>query len=141
MNGAFIQRQAVVVLAVACVCHHLYLIFTGLIPNLVSRPIHLALALPWVFVIGAKGGGVKRIVGYLICIFGVVGCIYIVANRDLLSDQYGYIEGWHQYVLGVGLILVVLEMARRAIKLALPAVAVVALLYGLLGNHLPGGNI
>ena len=31
-----------------------------------------------------------------------------------------------------------LEMARRAIKLALPAVAVIALAYGLLGQYLPG---
>jgi TRAP transporter 4TM/12TM fusion protein len=138
MSAAFFQRQAVVVLAVACVCYHLYLIFTGLIPNLISRPIHLALALPWVFAIGVKGSPVKRISGYLICIFGIYGCMYIVMNRDVLVEQYGFIEGWHQYLLGAGLILVVLEMARRAIKLALPSVAVVALLYGLLGQYLPG---
>ena len=35
-----------------------------------------------------------------------------------------------QYLLGIGLILVVLEMARRAIKLALPSVAMLALAYG-----------
>jgi hypothetical protein len=43
-------------LAAACVGYHLYLIFTGLIPNLISRPVHLALALPWVFIIGTRGG-------------------------------------------------------------------------------------
>ena len=40
-------------LAATSVVFHLYLIFSGLLPNLVTRPLHLALALPWVFVIGA----------------------------------------------------------------------------------------
>ena len=33
---------------------HIWLIFSGLVPNLVSRPLHMALALPWVFVFLAK---------------------------------------------------------------------------------------
>ena len=40
-------------LAALSVCYHLYIIFSGLIPNLISRPIHLALALPWVFMVGS----------------------------------------------------------------------------------------
>lgn len=138
MNFSSVQRSAVAILAAVCVYYHLHLIFIGLIPNLISRPIHLALALPWVFIIGAKGGVFKRTGGYLICIFGISGCIYVALNRDSLVEQYGYIENLHQYVLSVGLILVVLEMARRAIKLALPTVAVIVLLYGLLGQYFPG---
>jgi hypothetical protein len=63
MNRFATQRHVTIVLAVVCVYYHLHLIFTGLIPNLISRPIHLALALPWVFVIGIEGGAVKRISG------------------------------------------------------------------------------
>ena len=138
MNRFATQRHVTIVLAVVCVYYHLHLIFTGLIPNLISRPIHLALALPWVFVIGIEGGAVKRISGYLLCTVGIYGCLYIAFNRNALVEQYGFIEGVQQYVLGVGLILVVLEMARRAIKLALPTVAVIALAYGVFGQYLPG---
>jgi len=138
MNKSTLSRYVTALMAVACVYYHLHLIFTGLIPNLISRPIHLALALPWVFVIGAGGGRVKRISGYLMCAFGIYGCIFIALSRNVLVEQYGFIEGLHQYVLGVGLILVVLEMARRSIKLALPTVAAIALAYGLLGQYLPG---
>lgn len=68
-----------------------------------------------------------------------VGSIrYIALTRDQLVEQYGYLEGAWQYVLAIGLILVVLEMARRAIKLALPSVALLALMYGVLGEYLPG---
>ncbi|MBT8370574.1 MAG: TRAP transporter fused permease subunit [Deltaproteobacteria bacterium] len=138
MNTASIQHYAKVVFATICVYYHIHLIFTGLIPNLISRPIHLALALPWVFIIGAQGTRLKRFSGYFFGVFGVFGCAYIAFNRDQLVEQYGFIEGALQYVIGAGLILVVLEMARRAIKLALPIVAVIALLYGLFGQYIPG---
>jgi len=138
MKLSSIKHQATLLLAVACTYYHLHLIFTGLVPNLLSRPIHLALALPWVFVIGATGGLWKKITGLAICGFGIYSCSYIAINRNQLADQYGYIDTLQQYIIAVGLILVVLEMARRAVKLALPTVAVLALMYGLLGQYIPG---
>lgn len=133
-----LRRYGVIALAITSVFFHLYLIFTGLIPNLISRPIHLALALPWIFLIEVKGGVLHRISSYLICAFGLFACAYIALNRNQLVEQYAYLEGTGQYILAIGLILVVLEMARRAIKLALPTVAFIALMYGVLGQYLPG---
>ncbi len=125
-------------LAVTSVVFHVYLIFSGLLPNLITRPIHLALALPWVFMIGQQGSFFKRWIGYGLCGFGLFGCFYIALNRDLLVEQYGSLEGTGQLVLAAGLIIVVLEMARRAIKLALPTVAMIILCYGFFGHYLPG---
>jgi TRAP transporter 4TM/12TM fusion protein len=138
ISTAALGRAALVALAITSVGYHLYLIFIGLIPNLISRPIHLALALPWIFLIGREGSRWQKWAGYAWCLFGLYACAYIALQRDLLVEQYGYLEGVGQYVLAIGLILVVLEMARRAIKLALPSVAVLALCYGLFGQHLPG---
>ena len=135
---ARIKSHAAVVLAAACVIFHLYLIFSGLIPNLVSRPLHLALALPWVFLLSTKSIGIERIAGAILCLVGLFGCLYIVFLHDMLGDQYGYLEGMHQYIIAGGLIIVVLEMARRAVKLALPIVAILSLLYAFLGQYLPG---
>jgi hypothetical protein len=36
------------VLGAASIAFHLWLIFSGLVPNLVSRPLHMALAVPWI---------------------------------------------------------------------------------------------
>ncbi len=126
------------ILAITSVVFHIYLIFTGLLPNLITRPIHLALALPWVFIFGNKDTGLRKWVGYGLCCIGLLGCFYITFNRDQLSEQYGSLEGTGQLVIAIGLILVILEMARRAIKLALPTVAVIALTYGFLGQYIPG---
>ncbi len=114
-------------LAITSVVFHIYLIFTGLLPNLITRPIHLALTLPWIFIFGNKDTGLRKWIGYGLCCIGLFGCFYITFNRNQLGEQYGSLEGTGQLVIAIGLILVILEMARRAIKLALPTVAVIAL--------------
>ena len=132
------MTSLVTLLAFGTVAFHVALIFTGLLPNLVVRPVHLALALPWVFVIGARGSLLSRLSGWLFAATGIAICTYIALHTDALGDQYGYIEGWLQRTGGVLILLIVLEMARRAVKLALPALSVIALAYGLFGAYLPG---
>ena len=126
-----------VALGLGSVCFHIWLIFSGLVPNLVSRPLHMALALPWVFVFMAKTEAARRS-GLFLTAVGLALCFYVVINRDALSDQYGSLEGTLQLYGAAGLILIVLEMARRAIGWPLPVIAALALCYGLFGTHLPG---
>lgn len=116
---------------------HLWLIFSGLIPNLVSRPLHMALAAPWVLVFIATSRA-AWISGVVLTAAAVAGALYIAVNQSALGDQYGFLEGSFQYVVAVGLLLIVLEMARRAIGWPLPVIAALALAYGLLGQHIPG---
>ncbi|MEM9676420.1 MAG: TRAP transporter fused permease subunit [Pseudomonadota bacterium] len=125
------------VCAVLLVTFHLALIFSGLVPNLVSRPLHLALALPWIFLF-APGGLWTRVSGVVLCAAGVAACVWIAVQHDALGDQYGSLDGSFQIVVAVVLLLVVLEAARRAIGWPLPCVAFIALLYGLYGQHIPG---
>ena len=116
---------------------HLYLIFSGLIPNMISRPLHMALALPWVFLYLAKSRA-AWLSGMVMTVLGIAACLYIVFNQSALGDQYGYLQGPLQIALAVVLLLVTLDMARRAISWPLPLVALLALLYGLFGDQLPG---
>jgi len=116
---------------------HIWLIFSGLVPSLVSRPLHMALALPWVFLFAATGVA-QRVAGVMLVAIGVVLCGYIALNEATLSDQYGFIAGWSQMAVAFGLILLVLEMARRTVGWPLPLIAFFFLLYGFFGNHIPG---
>lgn len=124
-------------LALALVVFHLGLIFSGLVPNLVSRPVHLALALPWIFLF-AGGGLLNRASGAALCLLGVAASLWVAINQNTLSDQYGFLEGNLQFAIAAVLLIVVLEGARRAIGWPLPIVAALALLYGLFGQHIPG---
>lgn len=123
--------------ALLSVLFHLGLIFSGLVPNLVSRPLHLALALPWIFIF-AESRGFSRTSGWVICFLGVAACIWVATQHDALSDQYGFLEGDFQTGIAIVLLLTVLEAARRAISWPLPTVALTALAYGLFGQYIPG---
>ena len=116
---------------------HISLIFSGLIPNLVSRPLHMALAIPWVMLFVPQSRG-SLYSGIVLTVIGVSACIWIALTHNSLMDQYGFLETDFQLGVAVVLILTVLEMARRSIGWPLPLVAICALAYGLLGNHIPG---
>ena len=122
--------------ALASVVFHLGLVFSGLVPNLVSRPMHLVFVLPWVLIWGRQG--VSLWSGVVLTVLGVGAALWIVVNREMLGDQYGFLEGNFQVALAAVLVLVVLEAARRSIGWPLPLVAATALLYGLFGQHIPG---
>ena len=124
-------------LGLASIVFHLGLIFSGLVPNLVARPVHLALALPWVLIYAAQGRAALA-TGWALTALGVAACGWIAWNHDTLGDQYGFLEGDFQLGLAIVLILVVLEAARRAIGWPLPLIAALALAYALWGQHIPG---
>lgn len=131
------ERIFFALLGAVSIAFHLGLIFSGLVPNLLARPLHMMLALPWVFVLAARSRA-ERLSGLVLMTAGLISCLYIVLNEEALSDQYGALEGTGQLIMAVTLMIVVLEMARRAISWPLPLVAALALFYGLLGQYLPG---
>jgi TRAP transporter 4TM/12TM fusion protein len=124
-------------LGIVCISFHLWLIFAGLVPNLVTRPIHMALALPWVFLWRPKGQ-LLDIWSALACLAGLVACAWVAFEQNSLADQYGSLEGALQTTLAVVLILAAIDMARRAVGWPLPFIAALMLLYGLFGQHIPG---
>jgi len=124
-------------LGAVSILFHLWLIFSGLVPNLVARPLHMALALPWILIFSAREMRAK-ISGTVLTVFGLAACLWIAANQDRLADEYGFLEGTFQIFIAIVLLVVVLEMARRSINWPLPTVAVMALAYGLWGQYIPG---
>jgi len=136
---AMTKRIALAALAGLLVAYHLALVFSGLVPNLVSRPLHMALILPWVLVfVPQEMGWLKRISGVALALAGITASLWVALNQNSLGDQYGFLEGPFQIAIAAILLLVVLETARRAIGWALPIVAAIMLLYGLFGQHIPG---
>ncbi|WP_447527522.1 TRAP transporter permease [Vreelandella sp. TE19] len=126
-----------VALGATSVIFHLGLIFYGLAPALVSRPLHMALLLPWVLVYMARTR-FQRLSGGLLTLLGVAACAYIALNEQALAYQYGFIDTPLQMAIGVFLIFLALEAARRAIGWPLPLVALLALMYGVFGEYIPG---
>jgi TRAP transporter 4TM/12TM fusion protein len=97
----------------------------------------MALVIPWVFLF-KPSVGLRRIFDWGFTLTGIAACFWIIANHNLLLDQYGYLANDFQMVIAVILLVTVLEMARRSIGWPLPLLAFAALLYGLFGNYIPG---
>ncbi|MEM0907038.1 MAG: TRAP transporter fused permease subunit [Pseudomonadota bacterium] len=123
-----------VALGALTIVFHLWLVFSGLVPNLVARPLHMALAIPWI-ALYLRGPSVS---GALLAVAGVAACLYIALNHRALGDQYGMLFGPLQYAVAFTLLGVTLEVARRAIGWPLPMVALAALLYAAFGEYIPG---
>ncbi len=121
-----------VALGLVSIAFHLGLVFQGLVPALVARPLHLALILPWVYLGGRRPWGTG------VTVLGVGICLWIAWSHRALRDQYGFLEGPGQMVMAVVLLAIVLDAARRMIGWPLPLVAATTLAYGLFGQHIPG---
>ncbi|MBE58025.1 MAG: TRAP transporter permease DctM/Q [Gammaproteobacteria bacterium] len=131
------NTQVWVAIGLLSVFFHTYLIFSGLIPSLVSRPLHLVAALPWIFLI-PQTTFPREFRDMIWFCLAAIACIYLAVNESGLSDQYGFLEGYFQYFIGFVLITTVLEMARRTVGLPLPIVTSLFLLYGFFGHLIPG---
>ncbi|MEH6443914.1 MAG: TRAP transporter fused permease subunit [Oceanospirillaceae bacterium] len=131
------QRYFWAALGLISIIFHLTLIFSGLVPNLVSRPLHMALALPWAFVFLSETK-LQRISGYFFVVISMFSSCWVAYKAEMLADQYGYISQNYQLWIAGALLLSVLEMARRCIGWPLPLVAAIALMYGLFGEYIPG---
>jgi TRAP transporter 4TM/12TM fusion protein len=117
----------------------LFLPVYAFVPNLIERAIHLGLVFPIVFLAGKKTSSTRALLlNILIAAVGVFLCLYIIVDFEGILDQYGIVKDQSQVVLGVLMVLVVLEAARRMIKPVLPSITLLFLLYALLGHHIPG---
>jgi hypothetical protein len=118
---------------------HLGLIFSGLVPNLVSRPLHMALALPWIFLFAAKAAGER---GQRRGAAGSASaaCLWIAWNHAALGDQYGFLESRLSDRCSPSCCCWWCWRRAAGHRLAAAAVALLALLYGLFGQHIPASS-
>ena len=101
-------RSVWIGLGALSIIFHLWLIFSGLVPNLVSRPLHMALVIPWVFLF-KPSVGLWRVCDWGFTLVGIAACFWIVANHNLLLDQYGYLANDFQTVIALILLITVLD--------------------------------
>jgi len=126
-------------LAIVFLIFHLYLIFSGLVPNIIQRSIHLCLALPLIYLyFPINKSKTKLISDILLASLSFVTSLYIAINYEKIIYQYGIIDGKLQIMLAIIMILLILEAARRCVKPALPIISLLFLMYAFFGHLLPG---
>ncbi|RPI09847.1 MAG: TRAP transporter large permease subunit, partial [Zetaproteobacteria bacterium] len=117
----------------------LFLPVYAFVPNLVERALHFGLAIPLIFLARRKPAGrLPRLLDVGLTLLGLFLCGYIALNFQAVLDQYGVVTGGGQTVMGLLMILLILEAARRTIRPVLPAITLLFLLYALYGHVIPG---
>lgn len=125
------------VAAVTMSLFHLYTGYFGSLDPWSQRVTHLTLGLLITFLSYPIVKGKKvSFIDILLALISLSCGAYIIINMDAIVDRAGMPTTW-DVVFGVLTILLVLEMTRRVIGLALVIVAVVFLLYAYFGPYLP----
>lgn len=136
-----IGKIIVTVLAVVSSLYHLYYAFFHPYFALNHRSLHwlfMSMLLFILYPFSKKRSPKKRISVFdaLFLLITVGISLWIFINSGAILRRAGIFQPM-DVVLGVALILIVLEGARRATGLAVPIIALVFILYALLGPYLP----
>ena len=123
----------------------LFVLYTsafGALDSLVQRSVFLALVVALGLLRYPLGGGttwrpVGIVVDALMAAVAVGSCVWVARHADEIMNSLPT-AGTLEMAMAVGLVLVILELSRRAIGLIFPVMVSCGLLYALLGNLVPG---
>ncbi len=135
------QRSFIVLLAVAAAVLHLYSAGFAPLTALALRPLHLALLGALGFLGATAGNKPQRdrpgASGAVLAVLLAASCLYLVSQHQALVTRAGTARP-SDLVAGAIAVLLVLELARRTVGMALVCVALLALAYSQIGPWLPG---
>ncbi len=136
------RQRAITALSLALALFVLYTSAFGVFDSLVQRAAFVALVVcvgvmqfPLVLPAPVRWLGVA--VDAAILAVALAACGYVVWNADEIMNSLPS-AGPREIALAAGLVLVILELSRRAIGLVFPAMVATGLAYAMLGQYVPG---
>ena len=132
-------QRFVLAVSIVFVIYQIILPVYAFMPNMRERAIHLALALVVIFLGGTeKRSRVRWVMDIMLTSLGVGFCLYVFFQYHNIIEQYGAASGPLQVWMGLLLVIIVLEAARRMVRPALPIIVFLFLLYAIFGHLVPG---
>ncbi|MHB9152419.1 MAG: TRAP transporter permease [Spirochaetales bacterium] len=142
LEGA--ARKLMYVYIVLIGLFHIYTSVFGNFEAYLQRALHLTMIMPLAFILWPvrKKGPMDRVPWYDVVL--ALACFapgaYIVANYWAITSRIVQVDPvtTTQLILGILLVLLLLEAGRRVVGLPITIIAVIAILYMLFGNYIPG---
>lgn len=132
----------VFVIAVAYALFHIYTGLMGILPGYGQRIMHIACACMLVLLVYPPSNQAKSVYWHALNITLIGAVLFFAVYGMLYADLAGSVRAiapnTSDTILAGITILLVLEVTRRLFGIALPLVAIVAILYALFGHLLPG---
>ena len=125
------------------VVFQLYTAGFGQFPNLIQRAIHAAFGLVLAFLVlpaskKSKSAAGMNPLNILLAAACIVFCLYIVFNYDRLMEGIGTVARPFELFMGIALLLLAMEAARRSTGVLLPIMASLFIAYAYFGGYIPG---
>jgi len=125
--------------SIVFVLFHLVSPVYAFLPNMRERAVHLGLAFILIFLGKPESRQpFRRFLNIAFSITGVCLCGYVMVHYYAIIDQFGTAKGPLQVAMGFALAALILEAARRAVRPALPLIALLFLLYAVFGHWISG---
>ena len=128
----------ITVLAVVMSLFHLYAAY-GIVPANILRPVHVGFVLVLCFLSFPTIARLRDRIGWwdwILAAFAALSIGYLISGGDALADR-ATSPNHADLAVGVVLILLVLEAARRASGWIMPAVVLGFIVYAMVGPYLP----
>ncbi len=129
-------------IAVGMASYHLYTGMFGAPEALLHRAIHLLFTMVLVFLIypAKKSSPKVSLSNFLLLAVSVAAILHIFIDYEYFITRYPYVHPLTtvDLILGILLVLILLEAARRSIGSAMPMTAIFFILYGYAGPYMPG---
>jgi TRAP-type uncharacterized transport system fused permease subunit len=133
------QERFLFGISIFFVLFHLISPVYAFLPNMRERAAHLGLAFILIFFGKTETRHpFQRFLDTALCITGVCLCGYVIVEYYAIIDQFGTARGPFQVVMGLALTALILEAARRAVRPALPLIALLFLMYAIFGHWISG---
>lgn len=139
-SGKLIVKKLISGICIVLVLFHMVTAGLIIVPEFIQRAVHLTLVLVLAFLfhpIGKRADGRLSFWSWIPIVISVLAGLYVIVfNEDIMFSQ-GMLTP-EMVVVGWVLILLVLELTRRATGWVLALIAALAVLYPLFGQYLPG---
>lgn len=138
-----IHRYIVSIIALSVSFFHLYTATFGVLTPRLQRSIHLIFLLPIAFLLYPATSKSPKdrpsILDYILSLLVFLPNIYIILNNSRIERRWEFVSKvlTIEVIMGLILVLLIIEIIRRAVAPALAALASVSLLYLLIGQYLP----
>ena len=140
-----VWRWVVSLLACSMSLYHLWVGASGLPEVMVHRPVHLAfiLVLAFLTIPPFRLSAPSRrwlYVDLLLCLFTILATAHFFVDFHRINWRMPYVDPLtaRDYLFGATIVLLTLEITRRAIGWPMVILAIFFILYALFGNYMPG---
>lgn len=131
----------ITVVTVALAVFQLYTAFFGVLPAMQQRSLHLAFILPLIFLLypmwKTSPRGKPTLFDWIFAGAATICTVYVYVMYEDIANRAG-MYAWYELYLGVAMIFLVFEAARRVLGYSLPIFCAFFILFAYYGRSMPG---